>query len=232
MKKIKIIGENIIKNLIESFKNGRVDENVQTEYKCHEVKDWLKIHENCPPLYFHRNWDERKNPRESGASFIFHDTHNINVISVMEDNDVFSDAAPINDRTWEKGDVLEFFIQPPNSKSYFELHVAPNLATLQLAIPDANDLKNGKYKFEDLFADTDAEFGADKIETNNFKGWWGLICIPAEKNGFQIKNGHFANFAACRYNYSRQREKPECSSSAPLSKLSFHSPEEWQKLIL
>lgn len=232
MKKIKILSENIVKNLIKSFKNGEADGKTKLEYKCIEIKSWLDIDKKCAPLYFYRNWDEQNKPRECGASFLFNDGTNINLVAVMEDSDVFSDAAPINDRTWEKGDVLEFFIQPPNSKSYFELHVAPNLATLQLAIPDASQVKNGKYKFENLFTETNAEFGADIIETDNFKGWWGLISIPAENNGFQIKNGHIANFAVCRYNYSRNREKPECSSSAPLSKLSFHSPEEWQKLII
>ncbi|HRR06988.1 MAG TPA: hypothetical protein P5105_06860, partial [Victivallales bacterium] len=217
MKKIKILSENIIENLVKLYKKCDSSKEIPKEIKCPKVQNWLEIHKYCFPIYFYKSWEEKRNPIESGASFLFHDTVNINLISIMEDSDVFSNAAPQNDRTWQKGDVLEFFIQPYGGDSYFELHIAPNLSTLQLKIPDAEDLKANKFKFEDLFTDTDSEFGADIIELKDFKGWWGLISLPAEKNNIKLSSATFAKIAICRYNYIKECEKPECSSSAPLS---------------
>ncbi len=228
MKKIKIIGEKIVSKLVGSYKSGKATCSIEEKIPCPEKKSWLEI--DCRPIYFFRNWDMRRLPSEGGAAFIFHDGCNLNVVAVMEDSDVFSDAGPSNDETWVKGDVLELFIQPGGAGRYYELHVAPNLATLQLAIPDIEGFRARKYQFEELFFDSESEFGADSITLGDFKGWWGLVCVPAKKIALDLSPESSAKFAVCRYNYWRGREKPECSSTAALSKLSFHTPEEWQTM--
>ncbi|HPN84671.1 MAG TPA: hypothetical protein PK821_04965 [Victivallales bacterium] len=229
MKKIKVLGDKIIEKLISSFRSGKADSAIPQSYDCKKFLNWQEI--NCPPLYFYKNWDAKKLPTENGASFLFHDGENITMMSVMEDSDVYSDAQPINDRTWEKGDILEFFIRPPEQERYYELHVAPNLASLQISIPKCEDLLAKKYKLADLFFDMDAELGAGIISTENFKGWWGLISVPAKNINIDLNKTHSATFTVCRYNYWRKVETPECSSSAPLTQNRFHSPHQWQTLI-
>ncbi len=229
MKKIKVLDEKILEKLILSLRSGRADALIPPSYLCKKCDNWQKI--DSAPLYFFRNWDEERLPNEGGASFLFHDGTNLNLVSIMDDSDVFSDAGPSNDKTWIKGDVLELFIMPANGKRYYEIHLAPNLATLQLSIPSIDEFRAGKLKFEELFFDSEAEFGAGKISCDNFNGWGGLISIPSAKIGLDITPASTAKFAVGRYNYSRGKEKPECSFSAPLTKFQFHVPEEWQTLI-
>jgi hypothetical protein len=231
MKKIKIIDEKIVDKLIFAFRSANAAGPIDSSYNCPVTMNWREI--SSKPLLFFKNWSQPRLPDESGASFLFHNGDNLNIISVMEDSDVFNEAAGRNDQTWTKGDVLEFFIQPANKKNYFEIHVAPTLATLELSIPDADKLKANECPWGSLFFDSGSEFGAEVISKPDFKGWWGLISLPFESVGMKGEKGESANFAVCRYNYTRGNMKtPECSSSAPFKKLAFHCPDQWQKIIL
>jgi hypothetical protein len=229
MKKIKILGENIIEKLVARFHGESVKNGIPALYECPKINSWQEI--SSKPLFFFCNWKENTLPKEAGASFLFYDEYNLNLVSVMEDSDVFSDAVGRNDKTWAKGDVLELFIQADGEKKYYEIHVAPNLATLELSIPDLEGFSSGKYPFESLFFDSEAEFGAGTICLPDFKGWWGLMSISLDKIGLEARADASANFAVCRYNYSRQTKELECSSSAPFTVFSFHRPFEWNKLV-
>ncbi|HCE42560.1 MAG TPA: hypothetical protein DET40_03320 [Lentisphaeria bacterium] len=184
-------------------------------------------------LWFRRNWTKNYVPVQKTIATLWLEGKFLNVFAMMEDSDVFTYAKGRNDQTWLKGDVLEFFFQPAGTQNYYELHVAPNLATLELSIPNAKKLVGEKYDFKSLFYKSDM-----KCETGTFKGkgktgWWGLMKIPAGGIELPGKSGRLGRFAVCRYNYNKDGGIIlQESASAAFPKFRFHDPDNWHELIL
>jgi len=171
--------------------------------------------------------------REGACAFVWKDAKALNFVSVMQDSDPYSDAKGGKDQTWLKGDVMEVFIQPPGGKAYYELHVAPSGATLELAIPSVELFRDGSIKDKDNSFDSGASFDFSCLSNGVFKGWASLISIPF--GGFLGPSAEGARFAVCRYNYNRPwGPEPELSSTAsfPSEIPSYHNPERWHSLRL
>ena len=196
----------------------------QKSYHCHKLSDLMP--DNLEPLWLFELYSKQQ-PQEIGFSFLWLSADYLHVCSVMKDSDVITQASGKNDRTWEKGDVMEFFLQPnPEFTNYIEIHLAPNQATLEYAIPDSKLLNS--YSPEMLIFESGM-----KTETGIFQqGWWGHIRLPLKK--LAISSNLAPRFCICRYNYNRQNwENPELSSTTLFhSRPHFHQPSEWQTLII
>lgn len=168
-------------------------------------------------------------PAEEGAAFFWVEGDSLNTLGVMVDSDPFSEAKPKNDQTWEKGDALELFFQPIGHENYFELHIVPNQATLELSLPCV-----GKHKFEDLFFDSGMTAKAAEFAKDGVKGWWGHISVPLKSLGVPPNaKGVIGHAAICRYNYNHAWGKdPELSSTAVFESPGFHQPQAWHGLLI
>lgn len=218
----------VLEKGISRFTEGKITENIPSSFRCassaEEVSDFL---------WLRRYWDGNSAPVEKCVATLWTEGDSLNLFALMEDSDVFSDAIGKNDKTWSKGDVLELFFRPDGCRNYFELHLAPNLATLELSIPDIEGFRSGKYVFDKMFFDSGMSCETGLFNRNGTSGWWGQMKIPAGKIGLKIKNGTLGEFSVCRYNYTRKNGNTvEHSASAALPKLNFHAPENWQVLVL
>ena len=92
------------------------------------------VPDGLAPLPYHELYTGGA-PKERAAAMLWRDDAALHVAALMEDSDVHSDAVGKNDRTWSKGDVMELFFQAAGHEDYVELHLAPNLATLELHFP-------------------------------------------------------------------------------------------------
>ncbi len=173
-------------------------------------------------------WSTTVLPEEKGIAFLGKDDRFLYVFGCFEDSDVYNSATGENERTWETGDVMEFFFQAPGKEEYYELHLTPGNSTLELRIPKLG--KIGLVPFESLFFDSGFFTHAEKFEHFDCKGWMGLMEIPLEKLG--ITDGNFQNsrFAVGRYNYNCKWDAPEISSTAIFPEGGFHQPHLWQEI--
>lgn len=198
----------------------------QKFYHCHKFTQSDIIPENLKLLWLFELYSKQP-PKEIGFAFLWLSPDYLNVCAVMQDSDVITLASGKNDRTWEKGDVIEFFLQAnPELTNYIELHLAPNQATLEYAIPDSKQLNS--YSPEMLIFESGME-----TETGIFEqGWWGQIRLPLKK--LKFSSNLAPRFCICRYNYNRQNwDNPELSSTTLFhSRPHFHQPNEWQTLII
>ena len=167
-------------------------------------------------------------PKERAAAMLWRDDAALHVAALMEDSDVHSDAVGKNDRTWSKGDVMELFFQAAGHEDYVELHLAPNLATLELHFPSVAVL--GKGALEDRFFDSGFKTATGLLPAASpVKGWWGRMDVPLERiGGAAGLDG--ARFSVCRYNYNQGWEKPEISSCSRYPSGGFHQPQHWNTL--
>lgn len=219
--------------MMEYFKllkdwGSSVTDEIPGAYFCLETQG-DSVPDALKPLWLRQFWSKSL-PSEKAFAVFWREKGHLNILGVYEDSDVFSNAAGRNDHTFLKGDVLEFFFQPAGGKHYFEIHLTPNLATLELSIPDSKKLNS--FKMEELATlDSKLECWASQFSCEGVSGWWGRMRIPFE--ALRIKNvrGLAGKFTVCRYNYNRKwGKKPEHSSTSPLPKIAFHVPECWQEL--
>ncbi len=184
-------------------------------------------------LWFRRQWTKNCVPVQKSIATLWIEGDHLCVFALMDDSDVFSHAKGRNESTWLLGDVMEFFFQPAGRRNYYELHVAPNLATLELSIPDARKLVNEKLAFKRLFYRSGMKSSTGRFKTKKISGWWGLMKVPAKGIGLKIRKGRLGKFAVCRYNYNRTGGIIlQESASAPFPKFRFHDPDSWHELVI
>ena len=140
-------------------------------------------------------------------------------------------ARRLNDRTWELGDVGEFFLQERQTGRYLELHVTPENQRLQLLWPSGGieKFRAGKAALADfLVADPNWVESAAGI----FADYWAarafvpFACLGLAEPATTPK----LRTAVCRYDRSLGPEL--LSSTANLTEPNFHRHEEWADLIL
>jgi hypothetical protein len=170
-------------------------------------------------------------PLEGGLAFMWRNGEVLNVCAVLEDSDVFNTATEKNEKTWTTGDVMEFFVMPSSSDDrYFELHLTPNNATLELDLP--GEFKRQEVEFEDMFYDSGFTYKAEAFSNEHgISGWWGLMSIPFTSIGLTNDNLKGSTFSVCRYNYWRNEEKPEQTTTSYYPEGGFHQPKYWHSLL-
>lgn len=201
------------------------------EYKCEEREVGI-VPEELDILSLYRSWDAGK-VKERAQAVVWHADQKLNILALMEDSEVFTEAVGKNDFTWEKGDVLEFFFKQYGCENYFEVHLAPNGATLEYSIPKRRS-KTVKFSHEYLcrnqLIDT-AETGL--IDNEYLCGWYAFFSISLATLGIEKATGKVGTFCVCRYNYNPSLwEGPEESSTAAFSEMIFHDSSSWDDLII
>lgn len=178
-----------------------------------------------------RGYQTAEPPREGAIAVIWLSGDMLNIFAVLEDSDPKSSASPKNDKTWAKGDAMEFFFQPAGRPEYFELHLAPTGATLELAFPSIEAFRAG-IAWGDSFFESGMTVKAENFEAaGGLKGWTGHICVPLKSLHADGGRLNGARAAVCRYNYNTQwGEKPELSSTALFPVPGFHNPSAWNPL--
>jgi hypothetical protein len=179
-------------------------------------------------------WQQRPAKSATRARLLW-DDKNLYFSADMDDADLYADVKQHNDRTWEN-DVFELFFKPAQDRlTYYELQVNAANTRLELFLPSRGA---GGYR---RFAPT-TRFGMESAvrlqgTLNDWrdadKGWAVEGSIPWSAfapSGGRPKSGATWKFALCRYDYSVAFDRPETSSTAPLTQPDFHRYEDYGEL--
>jgi hypothetical protein len=179
-------------------------------------------------------WQKRKAKTATTARLLW-DNNYLYFLADMEDTDLYADVKEHNGITWEN-DVFELFFKPSEEKpAYYEFQVNAANTRLELFLPSRG--AGGYRRFAPL-----TKLGMESAvrlrgTLNDWedtdKGWTveGRIPWSAFKaTGGKPKPGDKWRFALCRYDYSKDLERPETSSTAPLTMPDFHRYEDYGEL--
>ncbi len=152
----------------------------------------------------------------------------------LEDHDLFADVLEHDGKTWDN-DVFEIFLKPsPATTGYYEFQVNAAGTEMDMFLPDQ---KSG---------------GFDALKSNNNFHWQTQVRRNGTLNQRDDRDNSWSvegripwldfmptggrpdinerwQFALCRYDYTLG-QRPELSSSAPLTKPSFHRYEDYSTL--
>jgi hypothetical protein len=176
-------------------------------------------------------WQKRKPATTTTAKLLWDDSY-LYFAAEMEDHDLFALTKEHNGMTWED-DVFELFFKPALKKpAYYEFQVNAMNTQLELYFPSRGA---GGYRRFASAGKLGMESAVKLRGTLNKyddkdKGWTveGRIPWSAFKpTGGKPKVGDRWRFALCRYDYSVYLERPELSSTAPLTQPDFHRYEDY-----
>jgi hypothetical protein len=179
-------------------------------------------------------WQNRKAKTATKARLLW-DRNYLYFAAEMEDSDLYADVLQNNGMTWSN-DVFELFLKPSEHKlAYYEFQVNAANTQLELFLPSRGS--GGYQRFAPL-----TQFGMEsavKLDgtlndfTDKDKGWTveGRIPLSAfQLSGDKPQAGDKWRFALCRYDYSVAFDRPELSSTAPLTQPDFHRYEDYGEL--
>jgi hypothetical protein len=191
---------------------------------------------NADVMQFRVPWQKR-DPKTATKARLLWDKEYLYFCAELEDHDIYADNLEPNGRLWEN-DVFELFFKPSEKKlAYYEFQVNAANIPLELFFPSRGA---GGYN---RFAPLTEEFHIESVVklngtlndwTDKDKGWniEGRISWDAFKaTGGRPKAGDRWRFALCRFDYSSTLERPEQSTSAPLTVADFHRYEDYQELV-
>ena len=219
-----ILNESLVRDCVDILKYGspRISAPFLPAYKLasmHRKSHWEPV---VLDLFKHGT---KELPEEKGIAFLWKDSE---YLYACEDSDVYNSAKEKNEKTWETGDVMELFFQAPGREEYYELHLTPGDATLELRIPGAENL--GKVPFESQFYQSGFSAYARNFDHPDCKGWLGLMTIPFEGLGIADGKLHKSRFSVCRHNFNKKWTKPEISSTTIFLEGGFHQPHLWHEI--
>ena len=140
--------------------------------------------------------------------------------ALMQNRAVTTKATEDNQRLWELGDVLEFFIQIAGHDDYYEFQLAPNGRTLKLHMP--NDKTFRRIPFEKRFCDVPLQV------CNAVSARRGLVYLEISVPLAYLEGGAEAEkirYLVGRYDYTDGVR--EISASSPMPKGEFHNTASW-----
>ncbi len=179
----------------------------------------------CLPLSQH--WCNGM-PQEQGHAYIAACAEGLRLYSWFEEATPYTTATHNNQRLFELGSVVEFFICPSGTSTYWEIHLSPNGLIMDIRIPDRDALMRGALDWSEVIAPAShARYTGNTTAT----AWTTEIIVPwacFERTG--IPTGENWGVAVCRYNYPDRLEDPELSATAPFTELSFHRIEEFNRI--
>ncbi len=191
--------------------------------------------EKAQPLHdFAVYWLDRK-PKTATTARLLWDDDYLYFAADMEDSDLYATVKERNGVTWDN-DVFELFFKPSEDKlPYYEFQVNALNTDMELFLPSRG--AGGYQRFAPL-----SHLGMESAvrldgTLNNWqdvdKGWTveGRIPWTAFKaTGGRPRLGEKWRFALCRYDYSVAFDRPELSSTAPLTQPEFHRYEDYGEL--
>jgi len=158
------------------------------------------------------------------------------VLATFRDRDVFNPVTHFNMPAFPHGDTFEIFLQPSGQRAYFEFHITPGGAILQLRWPGPmRDIPLDWAGLPDPLLGYKVSRWRIRARTREVRGGWEAYAeIPLRRifeesppwNGSRLR----VNFA--RYDYTRGRLRPVVSASAPHGELDFHRSQEWTEAEL
>ncbi len=164
------------------------------------------------------------------------DDNNLYIGIEAKDRDIWATIREHDGKLWQE-DVLEAFFKPDKNKpTYFEFEFSPKNTSLDLMIP-RRSARSFEYmkSYESHLKSAVKVYGTLDDWKDIDEKWVLEVAIPF--SAFKDitsppKIGDEWSFALCRYDYSVYLEKGvELSSSAKLSKLSFHLWEDYDILL-
>jgi hypothetical protein len=179
-------------------------------------------------------WAKRK-PKTATKARLLWDDNYLYFTAEMEDTDLYADVKERNGMTWTN-DVFElFFKQAENKLAYYEFQVNAANTQLELFFPSRGS--GGYQRFAPL-----TKLGMEsavKLDgtLNHWEdqdiGWTVEGRIPwtaFQTSGGRPKVGEKWRFSLCRYDYSAAFDRPELSSTSPLTVSDFHRYEDYGEL--
>ncbi len=179
-------------------------------------------------------WQKRKSKTATRARLLWDEKY-LYFAAEMDDQDLYADIKEANGMTWTN-DVFELFFKPSKDKlTYYEFQVNALNTPLELLLPSRG--AGGYQRFAPL-----TKLGMEsavKLRGTLNKwddkdtGWTVEGRIPW--TGFAVTGGRPQpgaawRFALCRYDYSVAFDRPELSSTAPLTQADFHRYEDYGEL--
>jgi hypothetical protein len=211
--------------------------------ECRWVTDRIRLDGNLDEVAWDRAdkmsdfavyWQNRK-PKTGTVARLLWDSDYLYFSAQMEDSDIYADVKEHNGMTWTN-DVIELFLKPAEDKlAYYEFQVNPLNTQLELFFPSRGS--GGYQRFAPL-----TRLGMESVvrlqgTLNKYDdkdtGWTveGRLPWSAFKaTGGRPKAGEKWRFAICRYDFSTAFDKPELSSTAPLTQPDFHRYEDYGEL--
>ena len=147
----------------------------------------------------------------------------LHLLAELIDEEVFTTATENQQRLWEKGDVVEFFVQMPGQSGYYEYQIAPNGLTLALFYPDLSGvtaIRSGTKSLDDFLTQTPPTAHAWKTD----QGWNASITLP-----LPAAPGSRLRVSCGRYDAGTGRS-PIISSTSPHPVRDFHRPQDWLEI--
>ncbi len=156
----------------------------------------------------------------------------------MDDADLFADITEHDGRTWDN-DVFEIFFKPDARKpAYYEFQVNAAGTTLDMLMQKREIGGYERYRKADEFhIDSRVTLrGTLNMRDDKDQGWTVEGKMPwtdFAKTGGRPKVDESWKFALCRYDFSKEFDGPELSTSAPLKsqrRPNFHLYEDYAAL--
>lgn len=153
----------------------------------------------------------------------------------MVDADLFADIKEHDGTTWYN-DVFELFFKPDMEQpAYYEFQATPLNTHFDSYFPQRDFTKFEQWIKKDKFDwQTKAVLrGTLNDKADRDQGWSVEGKIPwtdFRHTGGRPKPGDVWRFSLCRYDYSKDFEKPALSATAPLTEQNFHRHEDYGRL--
>jgi hypothetical protein len=176
-------------------------------------------------------WDKRRAKSATKARLLWDDKY-LYFCAEMEDVDLYADVKEHNGMAWTN-DVFELFFKPSEDKlAYYEFQVNALNTQLEMFLPSRG--AGGYQRFAPVsklgMESAVKLYGTLNDPTDRDTGWTVEGRIPwkaFEPTGGPPKPGEKWRFALCRYDYSVAYDRPDLSSSAPLTQSDFHRYEDY-----
>ena len=163
------------------------------------------------------------------------DRENLYFLAEMQDADIYAEVLEHDGRTWSD-DVFELFFKPAEDKpGYYEFQVNAAGTMLDMFLPRRGDGGYERYRSDDEFH-MEAKValrGTLNRRQDQDRSWVVEGRIPWRdflRTGGRPEASERWKFALCRYDYRIDTPQPELSTSAPLTRPSFHRYEDYASL--
>lgn len=206
----------------------RVSEKIAIDGKLDEA-----VYKAVDPITAFQQPASLKPPSAPSRVWLLWDDSNLYLAGKLRDKDVYAMMFGHDEKTWFD-DALELFVKPSDDAYvYYEFHVTPRGATLDLMFP-----RRGAGTEKRFWGYTSGMTAAATVQgtlnvwQDEDEGWTAEMAIPLTSlslDGRPPKAGDTWRFAVCRYNYSVHLPQGpiggdalELSSTARLPKVAYH----------
>jgi hypothetical protein len=184
------------------------------------------------PLVFRQAWRPEPEPGfQPGRVRVGWQAEGFRLKAELEDRDVFNPETRFNQPAFTVGDVLEWFLQPPGSQAYWELHIGPEGQVCQMRMPSQSRFEAVReqgvpreWMVESPKLQAESRIQGDIWEIEAF--------LPVELLEKQnLSRGEVWKMSFCRYDHNRDPENLILSSSSSFKALNFHTLNDWDEFL-